>query len=208
MDELFVMDTEKTDIVSESGAICVKCRITVPVFKCEDPFAERANAFYGCIRERFAKFCASRLLKKARKRPPEITAPYGAVMEPRVTFTDDEYVSVIIDTHVYDGVRRGNTVRISQVWNRNDGVLESVDAFVPPRARCAVLDEICAQAREKQTAAAAFYKPDPDKRIINAFCAKNFYLVPQGVAFYFEAGEVSYGAFPEVFIVKDTNISQ
>ncbi|MBO4500862.1 MAG: hypothetical protein J5760_01370 [Clostridia bacterium] len=208
MDELFVMDTEKTDIVSEKGVICVKCRITVPVFKSEEAFAGRANAFYGGIRERFAKFCASRLLKKAQKRPPEITAPYGAVMEPRVTFSDAGYVSVIIDTHVYDGVRRGNTVRISQVWNRSDGVLESADTFVPPRARCAVLDNIRAQARDKYESGAAFYKPDPDTRIINAFCAKNFYLVSQGVAFYFEAGAISHSAFPEVFIVKDINILQ
>ena len=207
MDGLFEMEKKKTDIVTEKGEIRVKCLTCLPRFKGEDVFARRANAFYDGIYERFRAFNCTKLLKKAQKTPLN-AKPFGAVLNARVTFVNEKYVSVIMDAHVFDGVRRGRTVRVSQVWNRRDGETESVNAFVPPRARCAVLDDICAQAEERYSAGAAFYRPDPINRIKNSFCPRNFYLLPEGVAFFFEAGAVSQSDTPEVFVVKDINMSQ
>ena len=123
-------------------------------------------------------------------------------MKAKVTYADGEYVSVIIDTFLFDGSRRGGTARVAQVWNRADAFLESADRFIAPTLQSRVTEIIISEARKRRAQGTAEYKSRVDLRVSSRFSPERFYLTPSGVAFYFDPFELAESPFPEVFIVK------
>lgn len=203
MNGIYELITEKNEYLSQSGVPAVKSAVTLPRFICGGTFAEKANAFYESLVRNFGVFCEKKLKKRALKRPPDAqSAPYGAVMKAKVTYVSEEYVSVIVDTFLFDGVRRGGTVRVSQVWNRADAFLESADRFIDPMFQSRVTEIIISEARKRRAQGTAEYKSRVDLRVSSRFSPERFYLTPSGVAFYFDPFELSESPFPEVFIVK------
>lgn len=203
MNGIYELKTEKNEYLSKSGELLVKSAVTLPHFTEDGRFAEKANTFYGGISRNFGVFCEKKLKKRALKRPPGLqNAPFGAVMKAKVTYADEEYVSVIIDTFLFDGVKRGGTARVAQVWNRTDAFLESADRFMPPELMCRVTEIIASEARGRESQGTADYKSRVGTRIASRFSPVRFYLTPSGIAFFYDPGELSESPFPEVFIVK------
>ena len=205
MERSYVLQKERREYPDPDGRTLVISTAVLPEFAPSCAFAERANGFYAGIRAGFDAFCAKKLLGRAKKEA-EKQRPFGAVMTARVTFESAEYVSVVLDARVFDGEKSGNTARVSQVWNASDGTLESADAFVPPRARTAVTDMICAAVAEKTATGEAFFRRDARKRAYFDFSPRRFYLVPDGVAFYYDAGVLSVSPFPQVFTIKNSEL--
>ena len=207
MEILYKTEKSKKEYASSTGEVALKSSITLPVFR-SGGFSDRANAFYAGLSERFERFCGKKLLNRASKRGAGKDAPpFGAVMQSKVTFANEEYVSAITDVYIYDGVRRGDTVRVSQVWNVSDGVIENIDTFVPPSARGAAFEEIVSQAVRRERDGERDHGGSAAKLVKKYFDEKRFYLVPGGIAFYFAAGELDDTAFPEVFIIKNAKIA-
>lgn len=200
MEKKYQMLKERREYRDAEGRICVISSVTLPEFIPGYGLSARADEFYKEMRARFDAFCGKKLLKRAcgAKRG----RPWGAVMSARVTLDDGDHVSVIIDARVFDGEKNGATARVAQVWNAADGTMESVNAFVPPEFRTAVTDIICAAVRERQSTGGSFFKSDAQKTVRSRFSPRSFYLVPGGVAFYFDAFVLSESPFPEVFTVK------
>ena len=203
MNGIYELKTEKNEYLSKDGALLVKSSVTLPRFTEEWRFAEKVNAFYDGISGNFGTFCEKKLKKRALKRPPDLrSAPFGAVMKAKVTYADGEYVSVIIDTFLFDGSRRGGTARVAQVWNRTDAFLESADRFITPELRSRVTEIMASEARARGAQGIADYKNRVGSRIASCFSPERFYLTPSGIAFFYDPGELSESPFPEVFIVK------
>ncbi|MBQ6043336.1 MAG: hypothetical protein IJL41_04265 [Clostridia bacterium] len=206
MEKSYKMIKERREYPDGNGNIRVISSVTLPEFSESDGVFAEVNAFYGEMREQFDSFCRKKLFKRACAGGSSL--PYGAVMTSRVTYADEEFVSVAVDSRVFDGEKSGISARVPQTWNVRDGKLETVRAFLSARERAAAYENICAQIGEKRGSGVPFCRRSAERKVRSRFTPRSFYLVPGGAAFCFEAGVLTDSPFPEVFTVKYADIGK
>ncbi len=116
----------KEDIVTPDGDLLLKINIRYPDIKCakNDPLAKYAKKFYGDISSAFLEFAKKELSKaalSAYKAGVETFLPYSAVMRYVVTLESKDYLSIMLDIAVSDGINPPSVERKTQVWERKYG---------------------------------------------------------------------------------------
>ncbi len=190
----------KEEYKSENGKILALSNICVPGFV---KGYEAFDAFYSRVAENFVTFIRSRLVKRAEKESQkEGFVPFSGVLKYKNTFENDSYVSVILDSYKFDGKRRSVTVRLSQVWSKEEKRLVCFGDLYSKPDKSRLKAFFTSEAERELNEGRSEFKRDFQSFIRNKTDFSRFYLVKDGVAFYFEPGEIHDGDFPEVFIDK------
>ena len=197
---------ERREYPDTNGNIRVISSVSLPEFSEDRGFGANANAFYKELRFRFDSFCRKKLLKRACA--SKSGRPYGAVVTARVAFQSEEFVSVTVDSRLFDGEKSGAVIRVAQIWNVTDGKLETESAILSARERAAAYENICAQISEKRATGVSFFHRSAGRKVRSRFTPRAFYLVPGGAAYCFGSGVLSDSPFPEVFTVKYADIGK
>lgn len=119
--------------------------------------------------------------------------PYDAVLQYEITYNEHLYLSLYSDTYVYMGGARGNTVRASDTWSLNNGQKIPLSAFFPADQdyRVFLIDQIIKQADEQIAQNPGIYFENYPDLIVKYFNEKHYYLVPSGIAIYYQQYEIA-----------------
>lgn len=128
----------KEDILSKDGDLLLKINIKYPDIKCakNDPLAKYAKGFYADIATSFHAFAKNELSKlayNAYNTDKSIFLPYAAVMRYEVTLENSDYLSVLLDISVSDGIKSPSIERKTQVWERKNGTKCRYTDFFPKK---------------------------------------------------------------------------
>ena len=190
----------KNEYTDESGRVCVRSNILIPEFGKE--YAE-ITGFYSDIASSFEKYLSRSLVKKISKfAEKDDFAPYGGVMKCKNTFENDKYISVIIDVHIFDGRKRSGKMRLSHVWSKSEKRVTCFRDFYTRPDRDRLVGLFTAEAEKRESEGIGEYKRNIVSLIRSKTDFSRFYLVPDGISFYFAPYELTESGYPEVFIDK------
>lgn len=169
--------------------------------KDERAFVRKINKFYADSADKYLKTLGGSYAKKAAK----VYNSNGGiktsfVMNGAVTYSDMNYVSVFADISAFDG-NKTKTHRFSQLWSvEKSAILPSAKVFDTGMRSKKYIKEIICEIADKNLRLKDFSYFDNYKSIINkSFDFTKFYIVPNGVAFYFDKGILSASA-PDVCV--------
>ena len=180
--------------VTEEGRTLLKIHIEYPFCEEESRFAASFNTFYGGLAERFCRYCEKTAVPSAKERTDR---PDGEIFRSVVSYNTENAVSVLSDvTHFRGDKNENERVRFSAVWSPCDGSFLQYSHFLPALG--------IKNRRELQKKVGdALWKmldTDPDafglfeegvKKYAYAQRPQNYFLVPAGVAFWYDIGTVS-----------------
>lgn len=190
----------KDEYQSENGKIIALSNICVPEFV---KGYEAFDGFYSRVAENFGAFIKRRIVKRAEaESQSEGFVPFSGVLKYKNTFENDLYVSVILDSYTFDGKRRSVTVRLPQVWSKDEKRLVSFGDFYAKPDKTRLKAFFVSEAEKCLNEGRREFKRDFQTFIKNKTDFSRFYLVKDGAAFFFEPGEIHDGGFPEVFVDK------
>ncbi len=189
--------------------------IRYPEFSVKENFADDKNAaelvkimnkFYADAANRLSKYASSRMMKKALKLPESqrMQKTCGVCMNYNVSFSDEKYVSVVIDVSSFDG-KTSSAKRVSHVWSIEKHAVLPAKYFVNASGKNVkkIKSEVENTVVRNMKNPFFGYYGDAVKSAVKNFSFENFYLVPKGGAFFIDAGilaDVKYG--PAVFVVE------
>ncbi len=195
--------TLKKEYKDESGRPVMLVNLSVPVVSGEEAFISNTGKLYNGVFDGFLSYCEKRLYKKAVKEAAgEEFNPRGGVLKYTVSYENDLFFSTFIDASIYDGKTRGKVARLSQVWSKKEGRLLNFYDFFTRADRERLISLIGAEVINKRSAGISEYKRGVENLIESMADFSRFYLVPNGYAFYYAAGELSESRLPEVFITN------
>ena len=190
----------KNEYKDENGILLAKSNITFPEMTKE---FDSVSALYSDVADNFEKYIKRVIVKKASaKAKNESFVPFGCVLKYVNTFEDERYLSIILDSHTFDGKRKSVTVRLSQVWSKDDKRIMSFRDFYKRSDRDRLVSFFTEEALKRQSEGTAEYKDNIESLIISKTDFSRFYLVKDGIAFYFAPHEISENDYPDVFTDK------
>jgi hypothetical protein len=130
----------------------------------------------------------------------------------QVTYNDNNILSLYFDLFQYLGGAHGITIRNSDTWDLNnknkiylsDLFKKSIDY------QKYIINEVNQQIKyEMKNEDIFLYFSDFRKNVASKFDKDNFYLVPQGIMFYYQLYDIAPYVFgiPEFFIMKNINMN-
>ena len=173
-----------------------------PVF----PDLPGISRFYEQFSERIEKRCNASVSRAARLYAHSHT-PCGVSVSFRVTLYTQQYLSVLTDISVFNGISTALT-RHALIWEKpSETPLSPADIFTDGirtrrRLLSAVLDAI-----EKAVSDGTITPPLRSRRAVCAsFSVRNCCLVPRGIAFFFDGGffECEQGDIPLFVLPTDS----
>jgi Protein of unknown function (DUF3298). len=119
--------------------------------------------------------------------------PYDAVSVYDVTYNQNDILSLYFDDYVYSGGAHGNTVRHSDTWNIKSGCRISLFQNVedPDALRTQIINVIKEQIAEQMKGEANWYFDEYPQFVTEYFNPESFYLMPDGVVFYYQQYEIA-----------------
>lgn len=201
-------EIKKKKTVKVKGAEVLKTKSSYPRFKpasrekAQLDAVGRINKFYSSSAEKYLLSPKSKIVKKAAALYEKNKKCNAVVMSVSVSYCDNAYISAFTDVSVFDG-KKSLTKRLSQLWDAKKGVLlPPSHVFTISRRTSAYVKEIITEIANKNIQNRSFTYFDNYKAIIKKkFSFSNYYFVPNGVAFYFNAGILSENNYPIVFAV-------
>lgn len=117
----------REDLKTENGDVIVKINIRYPLIICpkNDKLQLNACPLYIKVAENLAQYARGEMFKNALKvynSCPDKFSPFSAVMRFEKTFEDSDYLSVILDISICNGIDAPATDRKTQVWDRKNGL--------------------------------------------------------------------------------------
>lgn len=202
----YKIEVKKKMVLSKDTPV-LSVNLRYPVFEPlslepkERVFTSKVNRFYSDSAEKYVRTLGKNYAKRAAK----IYTSNGGikasfVMNCAVAYSDEDYISVFADISVYNG-KSTSTNRFSQLWSREkSSILPASMVFdTSSKSKKYIKETICGIA-EKNLKLKGFSYFDNYKSIINkSFDFSKFYIVPNGVAFYFDKGVLSASA-PDVCV--------
>lgn len=185
---------KKTVLYKNSPVLAVN--IKYPVFESSAnarKFALRINSFYSDTAKKYiARLSSSGAKKAAKIRKTNGNILPSFVMSCTVAYSDAEYVSVFVDVSVYDGVKT-KTRRFSQLWSVSKArILPHTELFDSKiRSQKYIKQLICDIAKENMQKGSFSYFSNYRRIINKKLSFENFYVVPNGIAFYIDEGVLS-----------------
>ncbi len=136
----------KEDIFSDGSDLLLKINLKYPDIRCgkNDPLNKYAAEFYKKLAFGLADFARGELLTAAKisyGSHKDGFLPFAAVMKYEVTFESNEYLSILSDISVCDGLSTPSVERKTQVWDRKSGLLCRCGDFLPKSNLLEMTDE-------------------------------------------------------------------
>ncbi len=204
----YTVETKRKSI-KNADKIIMSVNLKYPVFKRDSGaeqkkgFAAKLNKFYADTAQKYITYLEK---KGARKAEKDFKASGGVrtafVMTSNVSYLDENYISVFTDISYYDG-QRSITKRFSQLWDINRGVILPAGEILNINMKSKkYIKQIICDIAEKNLKSKNFTYFDNYKSIIGkSLNLSNYYLVPKGVAFYFNSGKLSLSQEICVFVI-------
>ncbi|PKM93710.1 MAG: DUF3298/DUF4163 domain-containing protein [Firmicutes bacterium HGW-Firmicutes-1] len=128
---------------------------------------------------------------------------YEAVMKYTVTLNANCLLSTYFDQYEFTGGAHGNTVRSSSNWTLKDGYIISMkDLFHNHQDyKQLIINQIRSLADQQIQQNPTIYFSTYQELIIQNFNPENFYLIPDGIAVYYQQYEI--GPYASGIIVFD-----
>lgn len=190
----------KNEYNDENGKVIVVSNITIPEMTKE---YECVGNLYSEIAENFEKYIKREIVKKSsEKSKNDGFKPYGCVLKYSNTFENEKYLSLIIDSHIFDGVKKSPTVRMPQVWSKSEKRIMCFRDFYSRADRDRLISFFEEEASKRQSEGIGEYKDGFVSLIRSKTDFSRFYLVKEGVAFFYPSGVISDNNYPVVFIDK------
>ena len=164
----------------------------------------KMNKFYKALAKQFSDYVHTNLAKKASRKANTLAKPYGAVMNYCISFDDGETVSVVVDISVFDG-DSFSSGRTSHNWSVSRCALMPVSFYLDKHKKSRnYIKSLAFETLEKNLQNSSFgYFADCKKQFLHHFDINNFYFVPNGIAFFIDAGIISnVKNGPSVFIIS------
>ncbi len=116
----------KEDIKNSDGVIMLKLNLRYPEIKCakNDPLSKYAEKFYSQTAKAFSEYAKGDFLSSANtvySARKEEFVPFSVVMRWECTFDNSEYLSIVTDFSVSDGINPPFNEKQTQVWSRKSG---------------------------------------------------------------------------------------
>ena len=183
----------------------VEINISYPMPKenCFEKTAEeKIGTYYKKIAENFANFGRGKLKKMAEETLKEGDSPFSAVMKFIPTFENDALISIVLDVFVYYNARKSQTKRYSNIFLKTKFGLLTCSDFFSKGARSKITEYISKEyATQGKTTTDIETNDNPEREIKRNFDENNFFLTSNGYGFYFNAGTLSNGNLPSVYII-------
>ena len=114
---------------------------------------------------------------------------YEVYMSFEVTFNVRRIISLYVDEYIFSGGAHGNTIRSSQTWNLDKGIIVPLENFFPnnPYFMIDILKEINKQiAKEPE-----IYFENTCSLVLETFDPKSYYLTQEGIVIYFQQYDIA-----------------
>lgn len=106
-----------------------------------------------------------------------------------ITFHFRNIISLYFDEYTFTGGAHGNTIRTSQTWNLNSGMMLDLYSFFPnnPYFMLNILKQINVEIQKEPD----IYFESTCSLVLDTFNPKNFYLTPNGIVIYFQQYDIA-----------------
>ena len=171
--------------------------------------SDRVSAFYKKIADNFASYARKRLFAQAKQFIKNKEMPFSAVMKYIPTYENDALISIVIDAFVFYNEQRSITKRLAHIFLKTKFGILTFNDFFSKAEKGQIIDFITAEylAQGKLPDNDSKSKETPEALVRKHFNEKNFFLTPNGYAFYFEAGTLMGGTMPQVYIIPYSTIA-
>ncbi len=125
----------KEHLKDKEQEVLVIINLRLPQIQCpkKDPLLKKAVPFYEKLGEGFFEFAKTQLFETAtlsKKSQNQDFKPFGAISYYEITEDNSDYLSVLIDFSVSDGMSPPISQRKTQVWNKKTGSLCKITDFI------------------------------------------------------------------------------
>ena len=172
--------------------------------------SDRVGAFYKKIADNFASYARKRLFSQAQQLIKNDEMPFSAVMKYIPTYENDGLISIVVDVFVFYNEQRSITKRLAHIFQKTKFGLLTFNDFFSKAEKAQIIDiitdEYLSQGKLPDTDPQA-KEAQPGALVRKHFNEKNFFLTPNGYAFYFDAGTLMGGTMPQVYIIPYSKIA-
>lgn len=182
--------------MSHEGIPVLSVSVSVPriLHPVRSAAAKRINRYYQHTCKVFLRYCETHLFQLAVeefKGALEGSFPFrkfDAVFTYTAAWNQDCVLSLYTDCYEYTGGAHGNTVRYADTWDLNVGYPLPLSIFFPHGApyRKRMLAFAAKQADAEVSSGESMYFDDYKKLLVKHFNPHNYYLAPDGLAFYYQ----------------------
>lgn len=161
--------------------------------KAERAFVSKMNKFYAESARRYLDVLSKSYVKNASKIfEKNGNTETSCVMNYNVAYSDDDIVSAFVDISGFDG-NAVKTSRFPQLWSREKSAILPASYVMDTSSKSKTyLKELITEIADKNAARRDFSYYDNYRSIIKRkFDVSNFYIVPNGVAFFYDNGLLS-----------------
>ena len=159
----------------------------------EESAWRRIGGLYRIQRRAFLRYCEGELLPQATAEAREalgngVLPPlFEADLSWRETYRTGRLWSLYTETREHTAPGPPSLHRWGDTWDLRTGYPLPLSAFFPPRFpwRKRLLETAEAAVRRQEARGEAQYLPDWRRRMRRSFRAGNYYLTPEGIAFFF-----------------------
>lgn len=130
---------------------------------------------------------------------------YEVILDYKITYFENEIISLYFDEYTFTGGAHGNTVRSSQNWDLILSKQFSLSSLFPsnPNYLLPILQEIHSQIKENMETDNPNYFDNYCELVLQYFNPENFYLSPGYVNIFFQLYEIApYVTGIPVFSIK------
>lgn len=184
-------------------AFAVVENIKYPEFSCEnhekhEKLCSRMNAFYASVAEKYSNHARTELPKRIRRKKIACKLPMVLAMNYTIGLCDENVIGVVIDLTFSEG-KNIKMRRFSQMWSVGKGNILSVGEIMKTdrESRKKIHSLILKIAKENGETGTFGYFGDYLPRLSKRLDIRNFFVVPNGLCFFVNAGVLSpvkYGA--------------
>lgn len=181
--EKAVINTEKLSLGEEKPLVLLN--FSLP----EAQGLKGVSAYAAALKEGALSYANKKLLPKANKESAgEGFKPYGVVLQTVISYETEKLLSLYTDALItLSGTRRIH--RMSRLWHKETGVLLPFNSLFKKQSVKSILPLLVSAAADYAESTPLY--ADGEKQIKSCFNKEQFYLCPKGIAFYYQAGELT-----------------
>ena len=127
-----VIERQHKEDLGDGEKTVLKLNLRYPELQCSknDPLHKFAKPFYENLSKRFLNFAKTELFNNAKNAPSTAKAPFSALAKFEKSFENEDFLSILIEFSISDGISQPHIEKKTQTWNRSNGFLCSATDFV------------------------------------------------------------------------------
>lgn len=130
---------------------------------------------------------------------------YELIRECKITYHQEQLISLYCDEYIFEGGAHGNTLRKSQNWNLEIAREIPLQAFSKgnPYYLIDILKQINNEIAKQIEKGTGNYFPDYCQLVLETFRLENYYLTPKGIVIFFQQYDIApYSSGIPIFLVR------